>query len=141
MSIPKKNIGDIMKINEIKEKLFNITENFASKTGDYALITKLTMEIKTYETKIATLSEKLGKSVYKELKENSGSISITPEINELANQMNDFYEKINKIHQDIEEIKSKAKSADIKEDDTKSDNESEVSESETTNEETPENKQ
>ncbi|MFW6365315.1 MAG: hypothetical protein ACOC2H_02440 [Spirochaetota bacterium] len=97
-----------MKINTIKEKLFNFTENFASKTGDYALITKRTMEIKTFETKISSLYEKLGKSVYEKINDNAESVPSDAETQDLIQKIRDYKDRIAKTQEEISHIRHKA---------------------------------
>lgn len=101
----------VMKVNAIKEKVFNFTEKFASRTGDYAIITKLTMEIKTFETKISTLQEKLGKAVYEKMKDDMSSLTPDEDITSLVQQINDLETRISNLNEEISEIRKKAEEA------------------------------
>ncbi len=100
-----------MKINALKERVFNFTEKFASKTGDYAIITKLTMEIKTFETKVSSLHEQLGKAVYEKMKEDSSSVLNDEVITGLIQKIDDYMSKITNINEEISEIRKKAEEA------------------------------
>ncbi len=77
------------KINDFKEKVFTFTQKFASKTGDYAHITKLMMEIKTLETKLDSAAEKLGKTVFellqKDVSIDKNDAAVAPFIEKIEN--------------------------------------------------------
>ena len=95
------------KINELKEKLFNITEGFASKTGDYAQITKLTMEIKTFETKRSGQYEELGRIVFKKIEEGGDNLTLDTELREQAGKITELEKKIIEKQAEIDQIKTK----------------------------------
>lgn len=105
------------KLNDFKEKVFTFTQKFASKTGDYAHITKLMMEIKSLETKLDSAAEKLGKTVYELVQKN---VSFDKNDSAIA----PFLEKITSYSTQIEEKKreiDQIKVADKDEDPEKSD--------------------
>lgn len=100
------------KINDLKEKLFTVTGGFASKTGDYAQITKLTMEIKTLETKLNSQYEKLGRIFYERIQSSAENIVVDTELKELGEKIASIEKKIEAKQNEIEEIKKKGPSED-----------------------------
>ncbi|HRX15589.1 MAG TPA: hypothetical protein P5123_04700 [Spirochaetota bacterium] len=106
---------------EVKEKVFMVTRKFASTTGDYAHLTRMTMEIKGFETKIYTLNSKLGKHIFESVEEER--FEMDEQVREYCNKIREYKVEIQKRKDEIALIREKAKMS--------NDSQSENNESET----------